>query len=289
MSIGRNEPCWCGSGLKYKKCHLDFDNKIATYALKGFEVPDFESIRTIKELEGIRASADINTAVLDLVAKNIHAGMSTGEIDRLIHDFTVAQGATPADLNYEGYPKSVCTSINNEICHGIPSDDIILKEGDIVNVDVSTIFKGFYSDASRMFTIGKVSPERQRLVDVAKECLDAGLAAIRPWGFLGDVGAAVQEHAEANGYSVVTKFGGHGCGVEFHEEPFVAHVGKRGTGCLLVPGMTFTVEPMINAGGPDLFIDEDNGWTVYTKDGKDSAQWEHLVLVTEDGFEILSY
>ena len=289
MSIGRNEPCWCGSGLKYKKCHLDFDNKIATYALKGFEVPDFESIRTIKELEGIRASADINTAVLDLVAKNIHVGMSTGEIDRLIHDFTVAQGAIPADLNYEGYPKSVCTSINNEICHGIPSDDIILKEGDIVNVDVSTIFKGFYSAASRMFTIGKVSPERQRLVDVAKECLDAGLAAIRPWGFLGDVGAAVQEHAEANGYSVVTKFGGHGCGVEFHEEPFVAHVGKRGTGCLLVPGMTFTVEPMINAGGPDLFIDEDNGWTVYTKDGKDSAQWEHLVLVTEDGFEILSY
>lgn len=289
MSIGRNEPCWCGSGLKYKKCHLDFDNKIATYALKGFEVPDFEFIRTIKELEGIRASADINTAVLDLVAKNIHVGMSTGEIDRLIHDFTVAQGAIPADLNYEGYPKSVCTSINNEICHGIPSDDIILKEGDIVNVDVSTIFKGFYSDASRMFTIGKVSPERQRLVDVAKECLDAGLAAIRPWGFLGDVGAAVQEHAEANGYSVVTKFGGHGCGVEFHEEPFVAHVGKRGTGCLLVPGMTFTVEPMINAGGPDLFIDEDNGWTVYTKDGKDSAQWEHLVLVTEDGFEILSY
>ena len=289
MSIGRNEPCWCGSGLKYKKCHLDFDNKIATYALKGFEVPDFESIRTIKELEGIRASADINTAVLDLVAKNIHVGMSTGEIDRLIHDFTVAQGAIPADLNYEGYPKSVCTSINNEICHGIPSDDIILKEGEIVNVDVSTIFKGFYSDASRMFTIGKVSPERQRLVDVAKECLDAGLAAIRPWGFLGDVGAAVQEHAEANGYSVVTKFGGHGCGVEFHEEPFVAHVGKRGTGCLLVPGMTFTVEPMINAGGPDLFIDEDNGWTVYTKDGKDSAQWEHLVLVTEDGFEILSY
>ena len=289
MSIGRNEPCWCGSGLKYKKCHLDFDNKIATYALKGFEVPDFESIRTIKELEGIRASADINTAVLVLVAKNIHVGMSTGEIDRLIHDFTVAQGAIPADLNYEGYPKSVCTSINNEICHGIPSDDIILKEGDIVNVDVSTIFKGFYSAASRMFTIGKVSPERQRLVDVAKECLDAGLAAIRPWGFLGDVGAAVQEHAEANGYSVVTKFGGHGCGVEFHEEPFVAHVGKRGTGCLLVPGMTFTVEPMINAGGPDLFIDEDNGWTVYTKDGKDSAQWEHLVLVTEDGFEILSY
>lgn len=183
MSIGRNDPCWCGSGLKYKKCHLDFDNKIATYAYKGFEVPDFESIRTIKELEGIRASAKINTAVLDMVAQKIHVGMSTGEIDRLIHDFTISHGAIPADLNYEGYPKSVCTSINNEICHGIPSDDIILKEGDIVNVDVSTIYKGFYSDASRMFTIGQISPERQRLVTVAKECLDAGLAAIRPWGF----------------------------------------------------------------------------------------------------------
>ena len=277
MSIGRNDPCWCGSGLKYKKCHLDFDNKIATYAYKGFEVPDFESIRTIKELEGIRASAKINTAVLDMVAQKIHVGMSTGEIDRLIHDFTISHGAIPADLNYEGYPKSVCTSINNEICHGIPSDDIILKEGDIVNVDVSTIYKGFYSDASRMFTIGQISPERQRLVTVAKECLDA------------DVGAAIQEHAEANGYSVVTKFGGHGCGVEFHEEPFVAHVGQRGTGCLLVPGMTFTVEPMINQGVPDLFIDEDNGWTVYTADGKDSAQWEHFVLITEDGYEILSY
>ena len=289
MSIGRNDPGWCGSGLKYKKCHLDFDNKIATYAYKGFEVPDFESIRTIKELEGIRASAKINTAVLDMVAQKIHVGMSTGEIDRLIHDFTISHGAIPADLNYEGYPKSVCTSINNEICHGIPSDDIILKEGDIVNVDVSTIYKGFYSDASRMFTIGQISPERQRLVTVAKECLDAGLAAIRPWGFLGDVGAAIQEHAEANGYSVVTKFGGHGCGVEFHEEPFVAHVGQRGTGCLLVPGMTFTVEPMINQGVPDLFIDEDNGWTVYTADGKDSAQWEHFVLITEDGYEILSY
>lgn len=289
MSIGRNEPCWCGSGLKYKKCHLDFDNKIATYALKGFEVPDYEAIRTIKELEGIRASADINTAVLDYVAQQIHVGMSTGEIDRLVHDFTVAKGAVPAPLNYEGFPKSVCTSINNEICHGIPSDDIILKEGDIVNVDVSTIFNGFYSDASRMFTIGQVSPERQRLVTVARECLDAGLAAIRPWGFLGDVGAAIQEHAKANGYSVVTKFGGHGCGVEFHEEPFVAHVGQRGTGCLLVPGMTLTVEPMINEGVSDLFIDEQNGWTVYTKDGKDSAQWEHFILITEDGFEILSY
>ena len=140
-----------------------------------------------------------------------------------------------------------------------------------------------------MFIIGETTPERKRLVEVAKECLEVGLAAIRPWGFLGDIGAAIQEHAEANGCSVVTKFGGHGCGVDFHEEPFVPHVGKKGTGCILVPGMTFTVEPMINAGDSDLFIDKDNGWTAYTKDGKDSAQWEHHILITEDGFEILSY
>lgn len=289
MNIGRNDPCWCGSGQKYKKCHLDFDNRIATYARKGFEIPDFEAIRTLKELEGIRASADINTAVLDQVTKIIRPGISTQAIDNLVHDFTVSQGAIPAPLNYEGFPKSTCTSINNEICHGIPSADIILKEGDIVNVDVSTIYKGFYSDASRMFTIGNVSPERQRLVTVAKECLEIGLAAIHPWGFLGDVGAAIQEHAESNGYSVVTKFGGHGCGIEFHEEPFVAHVGQKGTGCLLVPGMTLTVEPMINAGVSDLFVDKDNGWTAYTLDGKDSAQWEHFILITEDGYEILSY
>ena len=289
MSIGRNDPCWCGSGRKYKKCHLDFDSKITAFALKGFEVPDFDAIRTIEELEGIRASAAINTAVLDHVAKHIKVGMSTEDINTLVHDFTVAQGAIPAPLDYEGFPKSVCTSLNNEVCHGIPSPDIILKEGDIVNVDVSTIYKGYYSDANRMFIIGETTPERKRLVEVAKECLEVGLAAIRPWGFLGDIGAAIQEHAEANGCSVVTKFGGHGCGVDFHEEPFVPHVGKKGTGCILVPGMTFTVEPMINAGESDLFIDKDNGWTAYTKDGKDSAQWEHHILITEDGFEILSY
>ena len=289
MGFGRNDDCWCGSGKKYKKCHLNADAKVQTYALKGFEVPDFESIRTVKELEGIRAASEINTAVLDYVCPLIHPGMTTEEVDVLVHDFTLSKGAIPAPLNYEGFPKSVCTSVNNEVCHGIPSKDVVLKEGDIVNIDVSTIYNGFYSDASRMVMVGEVSPERRKLVEVAKECLDAGLAAVKPWGFIGDIGAAVQEVAESNGCSVVTKFGGHGCGVEFHEEPFVPHVGKRGKGCLLVPGMTFTIEPMINAGDSDLFIDKDNGWTAYTIDGKDSAQWEHLILVTEDGFEILSY
>lgn len=289
MSIKRNDPCWCGSGIKYKKCHLAMDERIAYLASHGAEVPDFECIRTLEQLKGIRASAVINTAVLDHVAPKVAPGISTGEIDRIIHDFTVAQGAIPAPLHYSGYPKSTCTSINHEICHGIPSDDIILKEGDIVNIDVSTIYKGYFSDASRMFLIGEVTPERQQLVTTAKECLDKGLAAVKPWGYLGDVGAAVQAHAEAKGYTVVTKFGGHGCGVQFHEEPFVAHVGQPGTGCLLVPGMTFTIEPMINAGTADLYIDKENGWTAYTADGKDSAQWEHMVLVTEDGYEILTY
>ena len=265
------------------------DIKLWTLAAKGEIVPDKSLLKTPEQIEKIKKSAALNTAILDHVAANIKAGMSTADIDRLVHDFTVEHGGIPAPLNYEGFPKSVCTSLNNEVCHGIPSPDIILKEGDIVNVDVSTIYKGYYSDANRMFIIGETTPERKRLVEVAKECLEVGLAAIRPWGFLGDIGAAIQEHAEANGCSVVTKFGGHGCGVDFHEEPFVPHVGKKGTGCLLVPGMTFTVEPMINAGDADLYIDKDNGWTAYTKDGKDSAQWEHHILITEDGFEILSY
>lgn len=289
MNIGRNDVCWCGSGKKYKKCHLLMDEKISFLANRGVEVPDFEMIRTQEQIAGIKASAQINTAILDYITPLIKPGVSTGAIDRWIHDFTTQQGAIPAPLNYNGFPKSSCTSINQEICHGIPDDNIILKEGDIVNVDVSTIYRGYYSDASRMFMIGQVSEERQRLVRVTKECLERGLAAVKPWGFVGDIGAAVQTHAEANGYSVVTKFGGHGCGVDFHEEPWIGHVGQVGTGCLLVPGMTFTIEPMINAGVADLVIDKENGWTAYTADHKDSAQWEHMILVTEDGYEILTY
>ena len=185
--------------------------------------------------------------------------------------------------------KEVCESgritINNKVAK--PSTKI--KEGDIINVDVSTIFNGYFSDASRMFKIGAVHPELDKLVDVAKECLDCGLKAAKPWGFMGDIAEAVQKHAEANGYSVVREFGGHGIGLQFHEDPFVAHVGKAGTGMLLVPGMTFTIEPMINMGAPDLFIDADNDWTALTEDGYPSAQWEYTVLITEDGAEILTY
>lgn len=266
----------------------EVEQKIKEYKAKGCRVPSRKMIKTAEQIEGIRRSAVINTAVLDLVAANIHEGMSTEEIDALVHNYTVGQGAIPAPLNFEGFPKSVCTSINDEVCHGIPDKNIILKDGDIINVDVSTIFNGYYSDASRMFMIGHVRPEMQKLVRVAKECLELGFQAARPWGFLGDIGAAVQEHAEKNGYSVVREFGGHGVGLKFHEDPFVSHTGRRGTGILLVPGMVFTIEPMINMGSRKIFIDEDNDWTVLTDDGQPSAQWEYTVLITETGAEIIT-
>ena len=215
--------------------------------------------------------------------------MTTQEIDKLVYDFTIAHNAVPAPLNYEGFPKSVCTSINDEVCHGIPSDDFILKDGDIINVDVSTILDGYFSDASRMFMIGNVTAERKHLVQVTKECLELGVKAARPWGFLGDIGQAIQEHAEANDYSVVRDFCGHGVGLEFHEKPEVEHVGRKGTGMLLVPGMIFTIEPMINMGTYEIFIDADNDWTVLTEDGLPSAQWENTVLITDNGCEILTH
>lgn len=289
MELNRNDLCWCGSGLKYKRCHLDFDQKIEAFKLKGKIVPDRNIIKNKEQIEGIRESGKINTAVLDLVAEKIKAGMSTEEIDKLVYEYTISRGAIPADLNYEGFPKSVCTSINDEVCHGIPSEDIILEEGDIVNVDVSTIYNGYFSDASRMFKIGNVHEEVEKLFRVSKECLDAGLDAVKPWSFLGDVSEAVQKHAEKNGFSVVREFGGHGVGLRFHEDPFVSHVGKKGTDMLLVPGMIFTIEPMINMGSKEIFVDEENGWTALTEDGYPSAQWEYTVLVTEDGHEILTH
>lgn len=267
---------------------FEVEQKIKAYKAKGHRVPSRKMIKTAKQIEGIRKSAVINTAVLDLLAANIHAGMSTEEINTLVYDYTVAHGAIPAPLNFEGFPKSVCTSINDEVCHGIPASDIILQDGDIVNVDVSTILDGYYSDASRMFMIGEVKPERRKLVEVARECLELGLKAARPWGFLGDIGAVVQEHAEKHGYSVVREFGGHGVGLKFHEDPFVSHTGRRGTGMLLVPGMVFTIEPMINMGSRKIFIDADNDWTVLTDDGMPSAQWEYTVLITKEGGEVIT-
>lgn len=288
MELKRNSKCWCGSGKKYKQCHESFDEKLIALRLKGNIVPDRSLIKNDKDIIGIKKSAAINNGVLDLVASKICAGMSTEDIDKLVYDYTVSRGAIPAPLNYEGFPKSVCTSINDEVCHGIPSADIILKEGDIVNVDVSTIYHGYYSDASRMFMIGEVSEEAKRLVEVTKECLEIGIKAIKPWGHVGDIGAAIVAHAHKNGFSVVRDFAGHGVGKEFHEDPVVSHVAMKNTGMILVPGMIITVEPMINAGDWQLFIDADNGWTAYTEDGSLSAQWENMILITEHGVEILS-
>lgn len=262
--------------------------KIQHYKKEGYRLPQRHLLRTAQQIEGIRASARINTALLDYIADHIQEGMTTADIDHMVYCFTTDHDAIPAPFLYEGFPKSVCTSINEVVCHGIPSTHEVLKDGDIINVDVSTIYKGYFSDASRMFLIGNVSPEMRRLVQVTKECRDIGVQTAQPWTRLGDVGAAIQEHAEKNGYSVVRDLCGHGCGVKFHEEPDVEHFGKRGTGMLIVPGMTFTIEPMINMGRYDVYIDEADGWTVLTDDGLPSAQWESQILITETGNEILT-
>ena len=258
----RNDPCWCGSGKKYKKCHMPIEEKIKLHRDRGEIVPSRKLLKTPAQIEKIKKSAALNTAVLDEVAAHIRAGMSTAEI--------------------------VCTSINNEVCHGIPDENIILQEGDIINVDVSTILDGYFSDASRMFMIGEVSDRAKRLVRVTEECVELGLAAAKPWGHLGDIADAINTHAQANGYSVVVDIGGHGIGLEFHEDPFVSYVTPKGSEMLLVPGMMFTIEPMINEGSPDFFVDEDNDWTIYTIDDGLSAQIEYMVLVKEDGIEILT-
>ncbi|MDD7251055.1 MAG: type I methionyl aminopeptidase [Prevotellaceae bacterium] len=267
----------------------EMDKRVLAIQDEGHLVPSRDLIRTRKQIEGIRESGKINTGVLDYVAERIKEGMSTADIDKLVYNYTTDHDAIPAPLGYEGFPKSVCTSINEEVCHGIPSNDIILEEGDIINVDVSTIYKGYYSDASRMFIIGKTTPEKERLVRVAKECLDLGAEAAKPYGFVGDIAAAVTKHAHDNGFTVVRDFCGHGVGLEFHEDPEVDHYGEAGTGMLLVPGMTFTIEPMINMGDWRVFIDAANDWTAVTEDELPSAQWEHTYLMTDDGLEILTY
>ena len=259
----------------------ELDKKVLYFQNKGHLVPTRELIKTPEQIEGIRRAGLLNTAVLDKVAENIKEGMSTAEIDKIVYDYTC--------LGYEGFPKSVCTSINEVVCHGIPSEEEILEEGDIINVDCTTIVDGYYADASRMFIIGKTTPEKEKLVQVARECMDIGAEAAQPFGFVGDIGHAVEKHAKKNGFSVVRDLCGHGVGLEFHEEPDVLHYGRKGTGMLLVPGMVFTIEPMINMGTWEVFIDEEDGWTVVTEDELPSAQWEHTYVMTDNGLEILTY
>lgn len=288
MKIGRNDACWCGSGRKYKACHMHMDEQIEAFRLKGAKVPTHRMIKTKEQIDGVRKAGEMNTKVLDYIEPYVKEGISTGELDRLVHEYTIKLGCIPACLNYKGYPKSVCTSIDEVVCHGIPDDQRILKQGEIINVDCTTICNGYFGDASRMYCIGDVSPEKMRLVQVTKECLNIGYETAKPWTFLGDVGVAVNRHAMENGYSVVREIGGHGVGVAFHEDPWVSHIGTPGGDYLLVPGMIFTIEPMVNMGKADVWQDETDGWTVRTEDGSPSAQWEYTILITETGAEILS-
>jgi len=284
--VGRNDLCPCGSGLKYKKCCLGNN---------GEPVPDLGEtyqreygIRLKKkfEIEGIRKAGRLVLETLNLVESKIAPGVITDEINTLVHEYTIKEGAIPAPLNYRGFPKSVCVSLNEVICHGIPGNRII-KDGDIVNVDVTSILNGYYADANKTFFAGKPDPEARKIVGIARECLRRGMAAVKPGNTLGDIGWNIQTYAEAQGCSVVREFVGHGVGLDFHEAPQIPHFGRKGAGIPLIPGMVFTIEPMINLGKKELTILEDN-WTAITKDGSLSAQFEQTILVTEDGYESLT-
>lgn len=287
--LGRNDACWCGSGKKYKKCHADFDEKLEELYLEGKCVPPRSLIKTQADIEGIKKSAKVNIGALDEVAKNIKAGCTTEDIDNWVHDFTLDNGAIPAPLNYEGYPKSCCTSVNDVVCHGIPNKNQVLKDGDIVNVDCSTVKDGYFSDSSRMFIIGEVSKEINKFVETVRKSINVGLTQVKPWFNLQDMARELQNYVEAQGYSVVREYGGHGIGKEFHEDPWVSHTVYAGEDMIMPPGMCFTIEPMVNMGKYKIVTSKEDGWTVRTKDHSLSAQWEIQLVVTNDGYEILSW
>ncbi len=316
--LGRNDPCHCGSGKKYKACHLNADQAAqrGAGAAPGLGAPGLGApglgapaawtrqvqrlgeagerlrrnnpglIKTPEQIAGIRRSCQATRRILDLLEERIRPGVTTEEINTWVHEATLAEGAIPAPLNYRGFPKSVCTSVNEVVCHGIP-EARVLKDGDIINVDVTCILDKYYGDASRMYLLGAVAPAARKLVQVTKECLALGIQQVRPGGVVGDIGQAIQAHAEGAGFSVVRDFVGHGVGLRFHEEPQIPHFGTRGRGHPLLPGMVFTIEPMINAGDWRVEI-LDDGWTAVTLDGSWSAQFEHTVTVTATGVEVLS-
>lgn len=284
--VGRNDPCPCGSGLKYKKCCLGKEVREPQEVEKIYLEKYGIRLKNKMDVEAIKRAGQIALETLDLVESHIKPGLKTDTINELVHDFTLKKGAIPAPLNYRGFPKSVCVSVNEVICHGIPGDRV-LEDGDIVNVDVTPILDGYYADASKTFFVGEPGPEAIKIVRIAKECLKRGMAQVKPGNRIGDIGWAIQTYAESQGCSVVREFVGHGVGFKFHEPPQIPHYGKRGTGIALVPGMVFTIEPMINLGKRFLKILDDD-WTAVTEDGKLSAQFEQTILVTEDGFESLT-
>jgi len=284
--IGRNDTCLCGSGLKYKKCCLGKNGKdaldLGELYLRKYGI----RLKQNSDIEGIRQAGRLVLDTLNLVESKIKPGLATDEINTLVHEYTVKHGATPAPLNYRGFPKSVCVSINEVICHGIPGSRVI-KDGDIVNVDITSILNGYYADANKTFFAGKPGPDARKIAGIARECLRRGMAAVKPGNTLGDIGWAIQTYAEARGCSVVREFVGHGVGFDFHEAPQVPHFGHKGAGLTLIPGMVFTIEPMINLGQKELRVLDDN-WTAITRDGSLSGQFEQTVLVTENGVESLT-
>ncbi|WP_339339180.1 type I methionyl aminopeptidase [uncultured Oceanicoccus sp.] len=247
------------------------------------------AIKTADQIEKMRVAGRLAAEVLEMIAPSVQAGISTGELDRICHDYIVnTQRAIPAPLNYHGFPKSICTSVNEVVCHGIPSEKKILKNGDIINIDITVIKDGFHGDTSQMFHIGEPLKHNQRLVSITQECLYKAIDIVRPGTTLGDIGHVIQQHAEANYYSVVREYCGHGIGEVFHEEPQVLHYGKKGAGLVLEQGMTFTIEPMLNAGKRHVKLNKKDGWTVTTKDSRPSAQWEHTLAITADGVDVLT-
>lgn len=252
------------------------------------------TIKSAADIEGMRLAGRLASEVLDMLTPHVQPGITTDELDKLAHDHIVGvQQAIPAPLNYcppgyQPYPKSICTSVNHVVCHGIPSDDKILKDGDIINVDITVIKDGFHGDTSKMFAVGAVPAHAEKLMRVTQECLYKGIALVRPGTRLGDIGHVIQQHAEANNFSVVREYCGHGIGRIFHEDPQVLHFGQPGTGFTLAEGMTFTIEPMINAGMRHTKLSRTDGWTVTTRDRRLSAQWEHTLAVTADGCEVLT-
>ncbi len=287
VKVRRNDPCPCGSGLKYKKCcfhkegSLPKNNHQEQYLQKhGIR------IKEARDIEGIKTAGRLALQTLDLVEASIQPGMTTDDINTIVHEHTIKNGATPAPLGYRGFPKSVCVSVNEVICHGIPGDRI-LRNGDVVNVDVTPILDGYYADVNKSFFVGTPGSNAKKIVDVARECLRKGLMMVRPGNRIGDIGFAIQSFAEKEGCSVVREFVGHGVGFDFHEPPQVPHHGHCGEGIELIPGMVFTIEPMINLGQKDLRILDDD-WTAVTLDGDLSAQFEQTLLVTVDGCESLT-
>jgi methionyl aminopeptidase len=284
--VGRNDPCPCGSGLKYKKCCLDKDISEQIDAERLYFEKYKIRLKREADIESIRRAGRLVVETLRMAEAHIRPGMKTDEINTLVHDFTIKNGAIPAPLNYKGFPKSVCVSVNEVICHGIPGERVI-NDGDIVNVDVTSILDGYYADANMTFLAGTAGPDARKIVKVAAESLKVGLLMVRPGNTIGDIGWAIQRYAEGEGCSVVREFTGHGIGFDFHEPPQVAHYGRKGRGITLVPGMVFTVEPMINLGEESLFILDDH-WTAVTRDNSLSAQFEQTIVVTESGFESLT-